>query len=477
MSTRRAFTYSFVDRYAALIIHTGSAMVIARLLTPAEIGVYSLTMVLLGFIATFRDLGAGQYLVQKKDLTTDHVRSTWAVQLGLGLLFATVIAGASVPVAHFYDEARMTPIMLILAFNFAITPFQALPYAWLTRDMKFGTLATIRVTGAVAQATFAIGLAWLDYGPISLAWANLAATVAGILLAASIVGSRLPWRPRFSGVRQVISFGGRLTGVSFLTTIRNASPELFLGKLQGMTETGLFSRGQGLVAMFERLVMDAVNAVSFPMYAKATREGSDVTSTFLRAAGLITVLGWSFLVCLGLLAFPLVRVLYGDQWDAAVDPTRWLAVAMLFAVPAHVCMVPMMATGAVGQVLRVATVTTCISVACAGIGAAFGLLALSRMMLPAAAISSLLWLYAAKKHVAFRWRDLLRMLGKSALCALAAGAVPLATSLAFGWRSTEFLATLLIAVPGAVAGFAGTAFLTRHPIWDEGMRALGVRRP
>ena len=92
MSTRRAFTYSFVDRYAALIIHTGSAMVIARLLTPAEIGVYSLTMVLLGFIATFRDLGAGQYLVQKKDLTTDHVRSTWAVQLGLGLLFATIIA-------------------------------------------------------------------------------------------------------------------------------------------------------------------------------------------------------------------------------------------------------------------------------------------------------------------------------------------------------------------------------------------------
>jgi O-antigen/teichoic acid export membrane protein len=476
MSTRRAFTYSFVDRYAALIIHTGSAMVIARLLTPAEIGVYSLTMVLLGFIATFRDLGAGQYLVQKKDLTIDHVRSTWAVQLGLGLLFAAIIAAASVPVARFYEEARMTPIMLILAFNFAITPFQALPYAWLTRDMKFGTLATIRVTGAVAQAMFAIGLAWLDYGPISLAWANLAATVAGILLAAGIVGSRLPWRPRLSGVRQVISFGGRLTAVSLLTTIRNASPELFLGKLQGMTETGLFSRGQGLVAMFERLVMDAVNAVAFPLYAKEMREGNDVTSTFLRAAALITVLGWSFLVCLAILAFPVVRVLYGDQWDAAVDPTRWLAVAMIFAVPVHVCMVPMLATGAVGQVLRVALLSTLISVACAGVGASFGLLALSQAMLPAAAVSSALWLYAAKRHVAFRWRELLAMLAKSALCAVTAGAVPLAVSLVLGWRSTEFLATLLIAVPGAAAGFASTAFLTRHPIWDEGMRALGRRR-
>jgi hypothetical protein len=139
-------------------------------------------------------------------------------------------------------------------------------------------------------------------------------------------------------------------------------------------------------------------------------------------------------------------------------------------------MVPMLATGAVGQVLRVAGLSTLISVACVGIGAYFGLLTLSQMMLPAAAASSLLWIRAAKRHVAFSWGDLLRMFGKSALCAVAAGVVPLATSLVLGWRSAEFLVTLLIAVPGAAAGFALAAFMARHPIWDEAMRALGRRR-
>ena len=76
-------------------------------------------------------------------------------------------------------------------------------------------------------------------------------------------------------------------------------------------------------------------------------------------------------------------------------------------------------------------------------------------MLPAAAVSSVLWLYAAKRHVAFRWRELLAMLAKSALCAVAAGAVPLAASLVLGWRSTEFLATLLIAVSGRRRGLRG----------------------
>ena len=474
MSTRKAFVFSFVDRYAGLAVHVVSAMVIARLLSPNEIGVYSLTMVLVGFIATFRDLGAGQYLVQKKNLTTDDVRATWAVQLGLGIIFASIIGVASIPVAHFYAEPRMTTIMLVLAVNFAITPFQALPYAWLTREMKFDVLATIRVTGALAQAACGITLAWRGGGPVSLAWANLAATAAGIALAASIVGRDLPWKPRFAGVRHVVSFGGRITAVGFLSTIRNASPELFLGKLQGMTDSGLFSRGHGLVTLFERLIMDAVNAVAFPLFAKQMREGQEVTGLFLRAAALITVLGWSFLACLGILAFPIIRVLYGTQWDQAVDPTRWLAGAMILAVPVYICLAPMLATGAVVAVLRVAALSTFVGVICAGTGAYFGLLPLSQLLMPAAAISSALWLYAAKTYVGFSWFGLSQTLGKSAAVASVAAAVPLAVSIVLGWRSSEIVTTLLVAVPGAAVGFCAAAYVTRHPIWDEITRAVAL---
>jgi len=59
-------------------------MVVARLLSPSEIGVYSVTMVLLGFVATFRDLGAGQYLVQQKELTEERIRATWSVAYSCG---------------------------------------------------------------------------------------------------------------------------------------------------------------------------------------------------------------------------------------------------------------------------------------------------------------------------------------------------------------------------------------------------------
>jgi O-antigen/teichoic acid export membrane protein len=106
-STRRALAYSFLDRYAALALAIGSSMLVARLLTPTEIGVFSVTMVLLSFTASLRDFGAGQYLLQEKDLTTDRIRATWAVQSGTGLLFCILVLIASLPVARFYGDPRM----------------------------------------------------------------------------------------------------------------------------------------------------------------------------------------------------------------------------------------------------------------------------------------------------------------------------------------------------------------------------------
>ncbi len=40
-SIRKALALSFASKYSALAIHTVAVMVLARLLTPAEIGVYS----------------------------------------------------------------------------------------------------------------------------------------------------------------------------------------------------------------------------------------------------------------------------------------------------------------------------------------------------------------------------------------------------------------------------------------------------
>lgn len=147
-------------------------------------------------------------------------------------------------------------------------------------------------------------------------------------------------RPTLRRLGEVFGFGGGLTLDSMLGTLRGGAPELLLSKLRSLTEAGLMSRAGGLVGMFSSLVLDAVGSVALPYFARELRAGNNLSRPFIRANELICGLGWAFSGVLALLAFPIVRLLYGLQWDEAVLPVRWLAVAMALSLPGAGCHAP-----------------------------------------------------------------------------------------------------------------------------------------
>lgn len=470
MSTRKALAFSFLDRYSGLVLSIVSSMAIARLLSPAEVGVFSIAMVLLGYLSSLRDFGAGQYLLQEKQLTNDRVRATWTVQLGLGIAFSVIVFIASGPVAQFYNEPRMRDIMHILALNFAISPFGSLTYAWLMREMRFESLAVMRFCGTLSGACTSVGLAWWGWGPISLAYGSLVATVVNALIAIRFRPATFPWLPGFAEVRRVLSFGGKITMTTVINTVAGSTAELVLGKVHGMAATGMYSRAQGLAAMFHRLVMDATNSVALPMFAKQAREQTSPVESFLRATAYITAIGWAFFLGMLFLAHPVVRLLYGDQWDGAVNVVRLLAVASMIGLPAAMCSVAMTGSGAIRSVVQVTVINATHYIACVALGASFGLLQVGVALIVTNAISMTVWLRFAKRTLRFPWADFYRTLFRSACVAGASAIFPLSAFVWFGPRPDSILAPLALAIPGSVALFVFSLLALHHPLGAEVLR-------
>jgi O-antigen/teichoic acid export membrane protein len=65
-SVRRALAISFIERYALIAISLASNILIARLLSPEEIGLYSVSLAVIGIAQVLRDFGVGGYLIQEK---------------------------------------------------------------------------------------------------------------------------------------------------------------------------------------------------------------------------------------------------------------------------------------------------------------------------------------------------------------------------------------------------------------------------
>lgn len=467
MSTRKSLFFSFLDRYASLAITVLSSMVIARLLTPAEVGVFSVTMVLLMFVSVVRDMGSGQYLVQEKDLTTERIRAVWAIQLGLGLGLACLVLLASYPAAVFYKEPRMRDIMLVVALNYAVNPFGSLTYAWLMREMRFESVALMRFSSALSGALVSTWLAWKNYGPISLAFGSLASTVANALIAVYFRPKSFPWLPGVREIRRVLVFGSQLTFSSIVGVISNSAPELLLGKLQGLTATGLYSRSSGLVHMFERLFVDAVGAVCLPWFAQRSRERGSFVDPFLKATSYVTAFGWSFCLAVIFLAHPIVRALYGTQWDESVDLARLLAVAVAFSVPGSLCQTALLSSGAVTTIARVTVMSTIQRLTFVAFGASQGLEALGYALVASAAVSCSIWLRATSRHIDLPLFSLLGTLRRSAAVALAAAIGPMVAFLVYGPYPMAFLMPLFVGGLGGSIGFVSAVMFFKHPVRVE----------
>lgn len=442
-------------------------MVIARLLTPSDIGVFSVTMVLLTYVATVRDMGAGAYLVQEKDLTVDRIKAVWAVQLGLGIGLSLVVLTASVPVAYFYNEPTMRNILIVVAFNYAINPIGSLTYAWQVREMRYGYLALVRFTSTLTGAIVSIYLAWIDLGPISLAIGSLATTIVNAAMAVFFRPKWFPWTPGIKELKRVLAFGSQTTGASVISTISGTAPELFLGKFQGMQTTGLYSRASGLVAMFYRLIMDGIASVAISWFAMQIRNKRSITLPFLKATSYVSALGFSFSIGLIFLAHPSMRILYGSQWDGAVDLTRILAIGLFCSVPAAMCGPALLALGEARLTLRCTALGAVCTVILTAVGSTLGLLPMGVCFAIASMLNGLIWLRATQKLLKFKWLALLKLLRDSVIVGCAAGIVPAIVFIKYGATPISILSPLAIGIPGGFLGFFIAINYTKHPILDE----------
>jgi O-antigen/teichoic acid export membrane protein len=476
MTARRALLFSFLDRYAALVMNIVSSMVIARLLTPAELGVFSVVMVLTTFVAAMRDMGAGQYLLQEKELTPTRLRATWTVQLGMGWLMAVVVLAAAFPAARFYDEPAMVGVMLVLSLNFATNPVGAMSYAWLMREMRFDVLAGIRLASATTGALVSVTLAWLDYGAISLAFGSLAATVVNGLAGLRFRPAGLGWGVGLAEVRRVLGFGSKISATGLLGSLANGAPELFLGKLQGVQAAGLYSRGNGLAFMFHRLVLDATCAVALPLFAQAQREQGTGVQPWLRAVCYVTALGWTFFGSVALLAYPLTRLLYGDQWDASVPITRWICLALALGLPAALTPHLLIGTGLATRLLKLTGVVLMTQVICVAAGAHFGLTQAAMGYAVAQCLGMLIWLRGTHVELGFKWRDLAQAIGRSAAVAGLTLLIPAACVAAFGLTPAQPVPPLLCAVVLGLPWFVLSLRWLGHPLYAE-VQGLAGRVP
>ena len=458
----RNFAFGFADKYLQAGLALASSAILARLLSPAEIGVYSIAAVLTGLAQVFRDLGTGQLLVARRNLSLREQRALFTIALATGWGLALILAALAEPLAGFYRQPELRTVLRILLLNFLLVPFSSQVTAMLRREMRAGALLKVSASYCLVQFIATIVFAYDGMGPCALAWGSFAATLAGLIAALVVQPPDMAWLPAWGGVRELVRPGGLAVTANAIDEVGVVAPELVAGKLLGAEEVALLGKAQSVLALFNQAVTSAVSPVVFPLFAKHAREGGDPLEAYLSAAACITALSWPFFLFAGLFAAPLVTLLYGQQWQASVPLIRIMCGAAALYSMFNMARYLLVATGHIGEQARIDAISVAGRLLLLAPAALAGLHWLAVAVALSLVLRSVVVLHSLHKLYGLELQHLLRHLRKSGIAAAAAAFPALLVIAASPGASA---ALQMIAGTGAGAlGWGVAIWFQQHPL-------------
>jgi O-antigen/teichoic acid export membrane protein len=406
VTPRHSFLFSFAEKYTLLVLNTAGAMMLARCLTPAEIGVYAIGAVLVGLVQVLRDFGVGAYVIQETELTTEKLRAALGVSMLIAWPLAGLVLALGQPAAWFYHDPRLQTVLQLLALNFLLVPFSAVALPCLRRQMRFGAIFTINLSQCVAQLLCSVTLAMHGWGYLSLACGAVAGALATLLATACCRPRDLPWLPAWRGMRTIAAFGSISTAGTLIDEAGVAAPDLIIGKMTGIAEVGVYGKAMGVINVFNQLVTAAVSPVIFPLYSAQVRDGRDLRQAYLTTVSYMTALAWPFFAGVALLAQPLVRLLYGPQWDAAVPVIRVICIASAVYSMFSMARYLFVAMGQVRAQARLDALAVPVRVVAVLAAAPFGLYWVGWAVVVGALFRSWLTYSYLRQFTGLRWQEL-----------------------------------------------------------------------
>ncbi len=474
---RSALLINFAQNYGIIALQFVASVVLARLLSPEEIGIFSVAAALIALAQAVRDFGVGQYIIQERELTPERLRAAFTAALGVALILALLTAALSGVAAAFYREPGVRDVMLILALNFLLIPFGQITLACLQRDMNFAAVAQVKIGSSVVHFVVSLAFAYAGHGYMSLAYASLANVLASAAIANCHRPKDLPWSLGLRGIRRVFDFGSLSVATNIAAALSRGMADLIAGRLLGLAAVGLLSRAAGLIEMFHQGVMNALWAVALPHFSQTVREGGDLRGEFLRSASLITGVAWPFFVILALLGEPVVLLLYGEGWRDCIPLVKWFCLAYWVIAPFYLFGSVLIARGRMKWLMGVELATLPVQ---AGVYLAGGL-AGSLELVAAANVAyqgfkALIVHALLRRELAFATGDLLAALWKSALVTVAgAAAAGIALAIVSLVPDSPPWARLLGVGGSAALAWGGSIALVRHPLYPEFQALLGRR--
>lgn len=320
-----ALAYGMLNNIALRFGNLLLGVLLARLLAPAEFGVYAVALTVQAVLANLTDLGMAAFIVRTPDVER-KAPTVLTAGCAVGVALAAAMWALAAPLADQMGSPAATPVIQALSLTLVLTGAGSVPAAFIQRRLQQNRQLVADGSSFVVGATVAVVLIMLGQGAMSLAWSRVAGQLVAVVLLFRLSHHRPVLGFDTQVAREAVRFGLPLVGANVLSWLLLNMDYVIVGRLRGATVLGIYVLAFNISSWPTSAISQGLRAVALPVFAREQSADASTRTRHVAAAVGLTLAGSALSGALLLaLASPVIIAVYGERWAASAAPLATLA--------------------------------------------------------------------------------------------------------------------------------------------------------
>lgn len=333
-ATGQALHWNYLGSFARLALGMGTNIWFARLLGPGPFGPLNAALIALSLGNLIAGAGMSSALIQRDDLTDDHIRFCFTCQSLIGLAMTLLLIALAPPIALFFHQPTLVAVLRVFSLLFVLQTLGSTATALLNREHRARLVQRGSVLSFIlGYICIGIPLAFHGAGVWSLVIAQLVQAAAQSLH--NYLAVRHPLRPLLRREHSsFLLFGIRVLGSNLGSWSIINLDNICVGRVAGPVALGVYGRAFALAQTPSDSILTTILQVLLPSLSRIQNDAGKLRRIYAAALGLIVLVIGPGFCAMAAVPGVIILGLYGTKWAAAVPLFAPLALAM----PVHAAM-------------------------------------------------------------------------------------------------------------------------------------------
>lgn len=317
--------FTAIGKFSNMFIMLLVNAVLSRLLTPQDYGVVAIVQVFILFFQVLIEAGMGPAIIQNKSLDKKDIGILFNYSVIIAVFLSLIFGFFGQILAYIYDNSIYIKLSWLQAISIFFNGLNVVPSAILNKEKKFKIINLNQIISGTIGGIVGVSLALSGKGVYALIWSAISISIVFFFLNIRVSNIEFTKNIDVTVMKKILNFSLNQFSFNFINYFSRNSDNILIGKFMGPADLGNYNKAYQLLMLPNSLLLGVINPVLQPVLSDYQDDVIVIKNTYLKIFRFLALIGISLSVYLFLFSKEVIFFVFGNQWDLAVIPFKFLA--------------------------------------------------------------------------------------------------------------------------------------------------------